>query len=97
MKEYMQKTPVDGVSCDAYEIPTSNASLLAIRSGSGMLACGYLKIETAEKLGDALAIVTGVNDFEQMLEKPVVAASSAAAALGVCAGMSGREALICMK
>lgn len=62
-----------------------------------MLACGYLKIETAEKLGDALAIVTGVNDFEQMLEKPVVAASSAAAALGVCAGMSGREALICMK
>lgn len=93
----MEKIFVDGMSCDAYKIPTPNASLLAIRSGSGMLACGYLKIETAEKLGDALAIVTDVGDFEQMLEKPVAAASSAAAALGVRVGMSGREALICMK
>ncbi len=93
----MKKIFVDGMSCDAYEIPTPNASLLVIRSGSGMLACGYLKVETAEKLGDALAVVTGVGSFEQMLEKPVVAASSAAAALGVRGGMSGREALICMK
>lgn len=93
----MKKIFVDAMACDAYEIPTPNASLLAIRAGSGMLACGYLKIETAEKLGDALAIVTGVGDFEQMLEKPVAAASSAAAALGVRVGMSGSEALICMK
>ena len=54
-------------------------------------------METADKLGDALAIVTGVNNYEQMLEKPVVAASIAAQALGVRIGMSGREALLCMR
>ena len=49
------------------------------------------------KSGDALAIVTGVNSYEQMLEKPVVAASVAAQALGVRIGMSGKEALLCMR
>lgn len=72
-------------------------SMLMINSKCGMLASGYIKVETADKLGDALAIVTGVNNYEQMLEKPVVAASIAAQALGVRIGMSGREALLCMR
>lgn len=79
-----------------YTIPTSNASMLMVTSPVGMLACEYIKVETADKLGDALAIVTGVNNYEQMLEKPVVAVSRAAQALGVRLGMSGKEALICM-
>lgn len=93
----MEKITVDGEICTAYTIPTTNASMLMINSKCGMLACGYIKVETADKLGDALAIVTGVNSYEQMLEKPVVAASIAAQALGVRIGMSGREALLCMR
>ena len=85
----MEKITVDGEICTAYTIPTTNASMLMINSKCGMLACGYIKVETADKLG--------VNNYEQMLEKPVVAASIAAQALGVRIGMSGREALLCMR
>ena len=58
-----------------------------------MLACGYVKVETADKLGDALAIVTGVNSYDDMFAKNVVAVSKAAQAKGVAVGMTGREAL----
>lgn len=92
----MDKVVIDGENFKGYTIATTNASMLMINAKGGMLACGYIKVETADKLGDALAIVTGVNNYAQMLEKPVVAVSSAAAHLGVCVGMSGKEALLLM-
>ena len=95
-KGRMDKINVSGIEFDAYRIPTPNASLLVISAKSGMLACGYLKLETAEKLGDALAIVTGVSCYDDMLEKSVVAVSKSAEAKGVEVGMSGRDALIKM-
>ena len=51
-------------------------------------------METAEKLGAAFALVTGVASFDDMLAKDVKAVSSAAAARGVAVGMTGREALL---
>lgn len=92
----MDKIEIDSKSFQGYTIPTSKASLLAIRAEKGMLACGYLKVETADKIGDALAIVTGVNCYDDMLKKTVVAISSAAAELGVQIGMSGKDALLKM-
>lgn len=71
--------------------------MLMINSKCGMLACGYIKVETADKLGDALAIVTGVNNYEQMLEKPVVAASIRRRPSASGLECSGREALLCMR
>ena len=62
----MDKLNINGIEFDAYRIPTANASLLAISAKNGMLACGYLKLETADKLGDALAIVTGVSCYDDM-------------------------------
>jgi uncharacterized protein YunC (DUF1805 family) len=67
--------------------------LLVVRGGRGILACGYLKIETFDKTGEAGATVTGVNDFEQMLDAPLVFVSHAAAAMGLAPGMTGRQAL----
>lgn len=89
----MEEIIIDGQSFAGWLIPTGNANLLIIRGGRGMLACGYLKIETAEKLGDALAVVTGVKTFDDMLRAKVAQVSSAAARLGVEVGMSGRDAL----
>ena len=51
-------------------------------------------LETAEKLGAAFALVTGVASFDDMLAKDVKAVSSAAAAREVAVGMTGREALL---
>ena len=77
-------------------IPLPHASLLLLQAKNGMLGCGYFNLETAEKLGDALAIVTGVSTYEEMLASEVRKVSSAAAALGVRVGQSGKEALLLM-
>jgi len=67
--------------------------LLLVRGGRGVLACGYLKVETFTKTGEAAAIVTGVDDFDAMLDAELIAVSDAAAALGLAPGQTGREAL----
>ena len=89
----MEKFKIGDSEFVGYKIPTPQASLLAIRAKNGLLACGYLNIETAEKLGDALAIVCGVNTYSDMLEREVSSVSSAAEKLGVKVGMSGAKAL----
>jgi len=89
----MDNINIDGKNFNAYTIKTSNASMLMINGSKGMLACGYIKVETADKLGDALAIVTGVSTYDDMCVKNVVAVSKAAADLGVQIGMSGKDAL----
>ena len=58
-----------------------------------MLGCGYVSLAAAEKFGHALAVVSGVASYDDMLAAKVGAVSTAAAALGVETGMSGREAL----
>ena len=90
---FMDEITFNRKTYKGYTIPTTNASLLAITAANGMLACGYVKVETADKLGDALAIVTGVNSYVDMFAKNVVAVSKAAQAKGVAVGMTGREAL----
>lgn len=67
--------------------------LLIITTDNGMLACGYVNIQTTDKTGEACAIVTGVNDFEAMETALVVAVSAAAEALGVKVGDTGAAAL----
>ena len=92
----MDKVVFNGKTYMGYTIPTTNASMLVISAKSGMLACGYVKPETADKLGDVLAIVTGVNSYADMAAKPVVAVSKAAEARGVKTGMTGADALALM-
>ena len=70
-----------------------NGKLLVIKAKHGALVCGYINMETAEKLGDAVAMVTGVNSYADMLNAKVKRVSSAAAQLGVCDGMIGSDAL----
>ncbi len=65
-----------------------------ILSGSkGSLTCGYLSVATFEKLEEAVAIVRGVDDFEDMCAAEVQEVSSAAESLGVRVGMTGEQAL----
>lgn len=77
-----------------FTMQTENSVLLAIRAEHGFIACGYINVETADKLDEAVAIVTGVGNYVELLQKPVVAASKKAAAAGVSPGMSGEEALL---
>lgn len=67
--------------------------LLVVRGSRGVLACGYLNVETFNKTGEVGAIVTGVKTFEDMLDARVTSVSAAAEKAGIQIGMSGAEAI----
>jgi len=75
-------------------VPTANSVILLIKAEHGFLGCGYFSTATAEKVGDAAVIVSGVKTFDDMLNAEVKAFSPAAAARGVTSGMTGKEALL---
>jgi uncharacterized protein YunC (DUF1805 family) len=96
-EEWKKMLTIGSYQFRADTIPLRSGSLLLIQGSKGMLGCGYLSVDTAEKLGDALAVVTGVKSYEDMLKAKVKKVSSAAALMGVKEGMSGEEALIIMR
>ena len=89
----MEKITVDSMEFLAGEMDFSGVKILLIKGGKGALGCGYLNLAAAEKFGHALAIVTGVSSWDDMLSAEVKSVSAAAEKLGVGPGISGREAL----
>lgn len=89
----MQTISVHNHNFETHQVPTQTTSLLLIKNNNGMLACGYLNIETANKLGEVLVIVTGVKNFDDMLNAKVVKVSDAAKKLGIQIGETGEDAL----
>ena len=92
----MDSIQLDGNQLDAVTFATQNTKILVIRAAYGLLGCGYVSVDTAAKVGDALAVVSGVANYEDMLHASVKAVSPAAEALGVRPGMTGRDALLKM-
>jgi len=85
---------VDNVSgMPALKINFGNAPILLIKAKEGFVGCSYLSVETANKIGDAIAIVSGVSSFEDVLNAKVIKASRKAVELGIKPGISGKEAL----
>lgn len=93
----MENIELDGICFKGSSIELLQGKLLIIQGKTGMLGCGYFNLAVADKLNSAMAIVTGVQCFDDMLEKTVVGVSARAAELGVTPGMTGREALLIMK
>ncbi|EQD44567.1 protein containing DUF1805 [mine drainage metagenome] len=58
-----------------------------LKGKKGYVMCGYLNMETAEKLGDIAVRVKGVKDAETILESQVEAVSTRAHELGIEVGM----------
>ncbi|HID42781.1 MAG TPA: DUF1805 domain-containing protein [Archaeoglobaceae archaeon] len=75
------------------KIEEGNAPILLIKARKGLLCCSYFSIETANRIEDAMAVVSGVSDFNDMLEAEVEAVSDRAKELGVVPGMKGKDAL----
>lgn len=88
---------LDGTPFEGVAIPTGNTFILVIKAKNGLLGCGYISVETAERVGDAVAVVSGVKTLDDMLAAQVKSVSSAAAELGVAPGMTGRDALLKMR
>ena len=92
----MDTIRLDESDLDAITFATQNTKILVIRAAHGLLGCGYISVETAAKVGDALAVVSGVANYDDMLRASVKAVSPAAEALGVRPGMTGHDALLKM-
>ncbi|MDD5688046.1 MAG: DUF1805 domain-containing protein [Elusimicrobia bacterium] len=75
------------------EIPFQNAVLVFVQADKGFVMCGYLNMETAEKLDDAACMVRGVKTVDDLLVAKVVALTSKAKDFGIELGMTGKEAL----
>jgi uncharacterized protein YunC (DUF1805 family) len=67
--------------------------LLIAQASKGILACAYINPATCDKTGEACAIVSGVNTFDDMVKAKVIAVSQKAAELGVVVGDTGEVAL----
>jgi uncharacterized protein YunC (DUF1805 family) len=76
-----------------YEINLPNANLVLAEAEKGFVCCGYLDLQTAEKLGDAAVIVRGVKTVEDLLAAKVAGLTTQAGLLGIKMDMSVREAL----
>lgn len=74
------------------ELPDSPPLLLVIAE-KGFVMCGFLNVDAAEKLGVAAAVVSGVKNFEDVLNAEVKAVTSKARTMGVNVGMKGVDAL----
>ena len=93
----MDKIKIDNIEFSGSTIEMLQGKLLLIQGQNGMLGCGYFNVETADKLNSAMAIVTGVKCYDDMLTRPVVKVSARATEYGVTVGMSGKDALLLMK
>jgi uncharacterized protein YunC (DUF1805 family) len=85
---------LDGKNCLGLrtDLPESPPLLLIIGE-KGFVMCGFLNIESAEKLSVAAAVVSGVKTFEDVLNGQVKAVTPKAKNLGVEVGMIGADAL----
>ena len=84
---------IDGKKVVGLKVDLPGAPLLLLAAPRGYIMCGYLNLGTAEKLGQAAAIVTGVKSFEDVLNAKVASITTRAKQLGIREGMPGREAL----
>ncbi|MFB0543803.1 MAG: YunC family protein [Candidatus Bathyarchaeia archaeon] len=90
----IRRVKVDG---DAFlglkaELPGSPPLLLVV-GNKGFIMCGYLNLESAEKLGAAAAVVSGVRSVEDVLKAEVKAATSRARELGIEPGAVVKDIL----
>jgi len=75
------------------ELPDSPAPLVMIVGTKGLVCCGFINMDAAERLGIAAAMVSGVKSFDNVLKAEVKAATTKAQAAGVKVGMKGLDAL----
>ncbi|MDH5437750.1 MAG: DUF1805 domain-containing protein [Candidatus Bathyarchaeota archaeon] len=67
--------------------------LVMIVGNTGFVMCGFLNVEAAEKLNVTAAMVSGVRNFEDILEAEVKAVTSRAGNKGIKIGMKGKDAV----
>ena len=72
---------------ECYEIPLPYASFILLKAKNGYVMCGYLNMDTADKIGDIAGIVSGVRSIDDALKSRILQVSSMAREKGLSEGM----------
>ena len=78
---------------EPHVIPLENGNLVLLKAKKGYVMCGLLNLETAEKLGQAACMVSGVKTADDILKARIKSCTTKARRLGVKEGMSGEETI----
>ena len=84
---------VEGKTVTGVELALPGAPLVLAYGKNGFVMCGYLNIETANKVGAAAAVVRGVNTIDDLLKAPIQQVSTEAQKKGINVGDVGSVAL----
>ena len=88
MKMIEKKLKLDNGQITGYHIDLGKAPLIILQAQKGYIMCGYLNMNTANKLGDIAGKVTGVKTFEDALHATVIEVSDQAKKEGLTEGIT---------
>lgn len=89
----MEAVTCDGKTYVAYNQKIGNLPLIVIKAKSGYIACSYIDKDTAEKVGDIAAFVSGVKNLDDFLKAKIRSTTTWAEDMGIREGMSVKKAL----
>lgn len=89
----MEEVECDGKKYVAYKQELGNLPLIVVKAKCGYIACSYINKETAEKVGDVAAFVSGVRNVDDFLRAKIRSTTTWAEDIGIREGMSVKKAL----
>ena len=89
----MDEISFEGKKYVALKQNIGNLPLIVVKAKKGYIACSYIDRETAEKVGDIAAFVSGVKCIGDLKKAKIRQATTWAEDLGIREGMSVKKAL----
>ncbi len=89
----MDEVCFEGKKYIALKQDIGNLPLIVVKAKNGYIACSYIDKETAEKVGDIAAFVSGVKCMEDLKKAKIRQTTTWAEDLGIREGMSVKKAL----
>lgn len=81
-----QMVEVNGYRLLGIKIQFPSVPLLLLMGTRGIAACGYINFETADRLNDPIIIVSGVKDFNDMINAEIKYVTKSLEQAGIKAG-----------
>lgn len=89
----MPEVELCGRKYEAFQQTLGNLPMIVIKARKGYIACSYVNRETAERVGDVAAFISGVKNINEALTAKIKCTTSWAEDLGIREGMSVKKAL----
>lgn len=89
----MDEISFEGKKYIALKQNIGNLPLIVVKAKKGYIACSYIDRETAEKVGDIAAFVSGVKCLGDLKKAKIRRTTTWAEDLGIREGMSVKKAL----